>query len=351
MYTKTEKKQLFIFIAVAYGLPYLMGLLLWYGWAKGLSVSAFASTQMLYPAAGVCLAYLFTCRGDQQVPRIFYVSYLVVTMGMLVTTAFTVLLPGQMIPMTGGMAVPVWLLVNQYGLIAGSLICLVCYFVSGKKRRIAYGMKWRNWKASLACIGLFLLLYIARLVLACGAGGQLEILLDVVKRSDTWLILATLPISFVLSFLAFFGEEYGWRYFLQPLLQKRFGLRGGVLLLGVVWGLWHLPLDFFFYVTPDKGLIQTTAQIITCVSLGIFLAYVYMKTQNIWVPVVIHFLNNNLAVVFSQEQTAQVLQNQEVAWSMIPAAFILNGLFFGGFLLSREFRKKEDAGNRETMNI
>ena len=29
-----------------------------------------------------------------------------------------------------------------------------------------------------------------------------------------------------------------------------------------------------------------------------------MKTQNIWVPVIIHFLNNNMAVVFSGTYSA-----------------------------------------------
>ena len=50
--------------------------------------------------------------------------------------------------------------------------------------------------------------------------------------------------------IIFFGEEYGWRYYLQPVLQKRFGLRAGVIILGVVWGLWHIPDDLFRYYLP-----------------------------------------------------------------------------------------------------
>ncbi len=49
-----------------------------------------------------------------------------------------------------------------------------------------------------------------------------------------------------LSFLPFFGEEYGWRYYLTPALQSRFGARRGALAVGVLWGLWHLPLNLFF---------------------------------------------------------------------------------------------------------
>ena len=46
------------------------------------------------------------------------------------------------------------------------------------------------------------------------------------------LLIINLP----LSYLAFFGEEYGWRYFFQPALQKKYGLRKGVIFLGVLWG-------------------------------------------------------------------------------------------------------------------
>ena len=47
------------------------------------------------------------------------------------------------------------------------------------------------------------------------------------------------------------------------------------------------------------GLQAAVAQQITCITLGIFFAYIYMKTKNIWVPVIAHFLNNNMAAVLS----------------------------------------------------
>lgn len=128
---------------------------------------------------------------------------------------------------------------------------------------------------------------------------------------------------------------------MQPILQKKFGLRKGVLLLGVVWGLWHLPLDFFYYVTPEYGVIMTVTQIINCVTLGIFLGFAYMKTENIWVPAIIHFLNNNLIMVVSGTFSADVVENNSMSWMDIPVTLLINGLMFGLFIFAKQYRSEE----------
>ncbi|WP_405444988.1 CPBP family intramembrane glutamic endopeptidase [Streptomyces erythrochromogenes] len=38
------------------------------------------------------------------------------------------------------------------------------------------------------------------------------------------------------------AEEIGWRCYLQPLLRTRFGPVAASALVGVVWGLWHVPV-------------------------------------------------------------------------------------------------------------
>ena len=49
------KRQLLIFLLVAYGVTYAMGILTWYGNAVSAELSAFPNAQMNYPAAGVML--------------------------------------------------------------------------------------------------------------------------------------------------------------------------------------------------------------------------------------------------------------------------------------------------------
>lgn len=339
--TNETKKQLIIFLIIAYGVTYMMGLLTWYGSTIQVEMSVFPNAQMFYPAAGVMMAYLLTRRKDRLLPKWFYICFMLITVLMIALAALSVIAPGQQIFLYE-QPISLWMLLSQYAIIIGSILCWITLLISRKERRAAYGLGWKNWKASVLCILVFLVLYFGRAVLAYVLEGQTDVLLEIWKNPMTWSYLLVTPINFLFVFIPFLGEEYGWRYYLQPILQKKFGMRGGVLILGIVWGLWHIFLDFFYYTTPDRGLIMTASQIITCVTLGIFFAWAYLKTDNIWVPVILHFLNNNLSLVVANDYSLEVLENQQVTWASVLASLLLNGVIFGFFLLSKEFREKKE---------
>lgn len=59
-----------------------------------------------------------------------------------------------------------------------------------------------------------------------------------------WPEPSLLAMAAACPFLAALGEELGWRGFLLPHLARRFQLLPAALMVGVIWGLWHLPADY-----------------------------------------------------------------------------------------------------------
>lgn len=332
-WTETEKKQVIIFAAVAFGMPILMGIPMAYSFFKGNDVTMFANAQMYYPAAGVMLALFATHKkgeglpGEAEpvpLPKKYYIGFLMVAVLMVALTVGSVFAQGEN-----------WMMIVQLPMLFGSIVCLVLLFLEKKEVRSAYCLRFKGKDGkSLLYVLLFFVLYLLRLFIGSLIEGSLSELAVMFQDPMMYVTILMLIPLFFLSFSAFFGEEYGWRFFFQPLLQKRFGLKGGVLILGVLWGLWHLPLNIFYY-SPDTAVISILLQIITCVSLGIFFGYAFMKTNNIWVPVAMHYINNNMIGVLAG--TADI-GGQVYQWINVPVMIALN-LMFILFIFSKVFKE------------
>lgn len=60
-------------------------------------------------------------------------------------------------------------------------------------------------------------------------------------------LLAVLPLVFVAQiFSSPLLEEFGWRGYLQPHMQKIFDVLPASIIIGIIWGFWHLPLIFAY---------------------------------------------------------------------------------------------------------
>ncbi len=327
-WNETEKKQLLVFGLTAFGMPILMGIVMGFSFFKGNDITAFANVQMYYPAAGVMLALLLTKGKEEKLPKKYYIGFLITTVILIATALASAAMPHLD-----------WMILGQYPIIILSMVCFILLLFEKKEVRAQFGLKFTGKKGakSWLYVLLFFVLYVVRLLISCLIEGQMDLFVQIFTDSATYMMILLLIINFIFVFTAFFGEEYGWRFFFQPLLQKRFGLKGGVLLLGVLWGLWHLPLNIFYY-SPDTWMISVVLQIITCVGFAIFFGYGYMKTENIWVPAIMHYLNNNMVAVLTGSAD---LSNQVYRWTDIPVTLAVD-LVFIVFIFAKVYKRKEE---------
>lgn len=364
-------KRLFAFIAIAYGISFIMMIPMYVGKLKGLDLTQIVNAQMCSPAAGVAIGYLLFMRGEKRVPKFFmmvivinYVIQLILGIASIYFMPFSssdVIDLAQLLGTSGTSSditgasttlqmSQIYNLIGQSILIEFSILLWIAYFVAGRERRKFVGLSRNNEGVGILMVLLFVGLYLVRTL----APGFVEAAImktmpqllasygDLVKNRMFALSIISLPFNYILTITAFLGEEYGWRVYLQPIMQKKFGMKLGIILLGIVWGLWHTPVDLFFY-TEDSAPQMLIGQIITCVFLGIFFGFVYLKTNNIWICVCMHFLNNNLIPIITGTFSADVLTNQHVPWLYLIEILLLDFVIFGLFIFAKEYRKKKEV--------
>lgn len=115
-----------------------------------------------------------------------------------------------------------------------------------------------------------------------------------------------------------FGEEFGHRGFMYPLLfPQRPWL--GLVVGGIIWYLWHQPL---LLVVPAaaplplwQAILNQAGAVIGAICTHIYLCYVYSKSTSIFVPSIAHIALDNAArslsyfVVLQDQFAANLAQN------------------------------------------
>jgi membrane protease YdiL (CAAX protease family) len=125
-----------------------------------------------------------------------------------------------------------------------------------------------------------------------------------------------------------FGEEFGHRGFMFPLLYRIKPL-AGFIIGGLIWYSWHLPLllvipqtiDFQIWQVMFNHIVLAIGSICTFT----YLAYVYVKTKSIWITSVAHITMNNSAASFGYYAVMknQILANAGLTLTMILVVTIL----------------------------
>lgn len=95
-----------------------------------------------------------------------------------------------------------------------------------------------------------------------------------VKDAGPWLYPPENGQRIAAMFIAPIGEEIGWRGFALPRMQERYGRLPAALLLGALWGLWHLMM-YLMVGLPSSVLV---ASILFLIPGGVLFSWIYNRS-------------------------------------------------------------------------
>jgi len=305
-------KQVGWFLGLTFGFSWLIDLVLWLAadYGQNTATGMLLQLQMLVPAfCAIVLGMfvfknnpLYDLRVNRERPRIFFYYYIVFTLiyvalGVvsLVATDATTLIT------VAGAAQGLTLL--------GLIILIVLRFVSGREAYARAGLaggKWIYW----VLFGLgFALLYLVQTGLnyLLDLGQAVDVMEYIaavapeqvaqMQMSPAALFWATALQSVLLApFMALlfgFGEEFGWRGYLQSELIK-IGKRKGILLLGIIWGLWHAPVILMGHNYPGYPVAGVFLMTAYTIGLAFLFGYAVLKSGSVLLAAYLHALNNQV---------------------------------------------------------
>ncbi|MFW6135930.1 MAG: CPBP family intramembrane glutamic endopeptidase [Chloroflexota bacterium] len=102
----------------------------------------------------------------------------------------------------------------------------------------------------------------------------------------------------ILNSVATFGEEFGWRAYLQPKLMA-LGTRKALVVTGAIWGVWHWPVILMGYNYgfdyPGVPFLGPLAMVWFTVVVGVLLGWLTLRGRSVWPAVIGHGALNGVA--------------------------------------------------------
>ena len=98
-----------------------------------------------------------------------------------------------------------------------------------------------------------------------------------------------------LGMIATLGEELGWRGFLLPRLLTTMSPARASFILGVIWALWHWPVQYFVLpiFLPNLPFWYATACFtVSVIAISFIYTWLWQRSQSVWTAALLHAMSN-----------------------------------------------------------
>ena len=161
---------------------------------------------------------------------------------------------------------------------------------------------------------------------------------DKVRTDSAAAALITWAVTVISSIVADAGEEIGWRGFLLPQMTKIWSFKKAVIVSGLIWAVWHMPIIFaglYNSGTPIwYGLPMFTIDIL---AFTIIISILRMESKSIWPAIFIHAFHNNFDQVIFGPMT---IGSAKVYYVGETGIITIVAIILSAVLTVRYFRRK-----------
>ena len=106
--------------------------------------------------------------------------------------------------------------------------------------------------------------------------------------------LPMMIIGIFLNIISAMGEEIGWRGYMLPALTESSGLKKALIITGMFWACWHLPLlAFGDYMAGAPIWYKLPAFVLCILPVGIIIGGLTYMSKSVWPAAFLHAAHNN----------------------------------------------------------
>jgi uncharacterized protein len=205
------------------------------------------------------------------------------------------------------------------------------------KRFFLWRVDWKWWLVAILLLPVlrFIAIPLTTLLTGIPADYSRPMIRDIVPLDAPLLALV---VPWILFEILTNGEEIGWRGYVLPRLQAKHSALVASLIVGAIWGVWHLPKFLGTGAGVERSFLWF---VIAHVALSVLYTWLYNSTRGSLLLVTLFHASGNTFGVFMPAKFAVaggILFNLEIVFFVIAAIVVT--LVAGAERLSRTEEKQ-----------